>query len=39
MNFITELGNSLYSTFVLDNRWQWFLSGLGYTLLISFFAV
>lgn len=27
------------STFITDNRWRWFVSGLGYTLLISFFAV
>ncbi len=39
MDWFTEIGRSLYSTFVLDNRWQWFVSGLGYTLLISFFAV
>lgn len=39
MNWLTDIGNSLYSTFILDNRWEWFLSGLGYTLLISFFAV
>ena len=27
------------STFVVDGRWQWFVSGLGYTLLISLFSV
>lgn len=35
MNFLDRLN----STFVIDGRWQWFLSGLGYTLLISAFAV
>lgn len=39
MDWLTEIGRSIYSTFVVDNRWQWFVSGLGYTLLISFFAV
>lgn len=39
MSWFSEIGRSLYSTFVLDNRWQWFVSGLGYTLLISLFAV
>lgn len=34
-----ELIDKLYSTFILENRWQWFVSGLGYTLLISFFSV
>lgn len=27
------------STFIADDRWRWFVSGLGYTLLISLFAV
>lgn len=27
------------STFILEGRWRWFVSGLGYTLLISLFAV
>lgn len=31
--------NRLNSTFVVDGRWQWFVSGLGYTLLISLFSV
>lgn len=39
MDWLTEMARSIYSTFVVDNRWQWFVSGLGYTLLISFFAV
>lgn len=34
-----ELIEKLNATFIVDGRWQWFLSGLGYTLLISFFAV
>lgn len=39
MDWINNLKNSLYSTFILDNRWEWFVSGLGYTLLISLLAV
>lgn len=35
MDFISRLN----STFIVDGRWQWFASGLGYTLLISFFSV
>ncbi|MCH5211482.1 MAG: amino acid ABC transporter permease [Oscillospiraceae bacterium] len=31
--------NGLYKTFIYENRWEWFLSGLGYTLLISLAAV
>jgi His/Glu/Gln/Arg/opine family amino acid ABC transporter permease subunit len=34
-----SLVSGLYSTFVLEGRWRWFVSGLGYTLLISLFAV
>lgn len=37
--WISNLTNGLYSTFVLDGRWHWFTSGLGYTLLISLFSV
>ncbi len=29
----------LYATFIKDGRWEWFASGLGYTLLISLVAV
>ena len=29
----------LYATFIFEERWRWFVSGLGYTLLISLFAV
>lgn len=39
MDFFIKMRTSLYSTFIMDNRWEWFASGLGYTLLISFFAV
>lgn len=39
MDWINNLKSSLYSTFILDNRWEWFVSGLGYTLLISLLAV
>ena len=35
MDFIDRLN----STFIVDGRWQWFLNGLGYTLLISLFSV
>ena len=37
--WVVDLLNSLNSTFVVDGRWQWFVSGLGYTLLISLFSV
>ena len=30
---------NLNSTFIVDGRWRWFATGLGYTLLISLFAV
>lgn len=36
---INVLVNGFISTFVIDGRWKWFASGLGYTLLISLFAV
>ena len=36
---VVDLLNRLNSTFVVDGRWQWFVSGLGYTLLISLFSV
>lgn len=36
---INKIANGLNSTFIVDGRWQWFLSGLGYTLLISLVAV
>lgn len=38
-DWILTLGDGLYSTFIRDNRWEWFVSGLGYTLLISLFSV
>lgn len=37
--WLSEAANGLYATFILDNRWEWFVGGLGYTLLISLFAV
>lgn len=37
--FFSTLGDKLYATFIFEGRWQWFVSGLGYTLLISFFSV
>ncbi len=36
---MSELMNDLFATFIKDDRWRWFVSGLGYTLLISLFAV
>ena len=37
--WVVDLLNRLNSTFVVDGRWQWCVSGLGYTLLISLFSV
>ena len=37
--WVVDLLYRLNSTFVVDGRWQWFVSGLGYTLLISLFSV
>lgn len=37
--WVVDLLNRLNSTFVVGGRWQWFVSGLGYTLLISLFSV
>ena len=37
--WVVDLLNRMNSTFVVDGRWQWFVSGLGYTLLISLFSV
>lgn len=37
--WVVDLLNRLNSTFVVDGRWQWFVSGLGYMLLISLFSV
>ena len=37
--WVVDLLNRLNSTFVVDGRWQWFVSGLGYTLLIPLFSV
>ena len=37
--WVVDLLNRLNSTFVVDGRWQWFVSGLGYTLLLSLFSV
>ncbi len=31
--------DGIYSTFIIDARWEWFLNGLGNTLLISLFSV
>lgn len=37
--WIIALQDGLYSTFIVDERWRMFVSGLGYTLLISFLSV
>lgn len=37
--WLSDMLNGLHATFIEDGRWEWFLSGLGYTLLISLFAV
>lgn len=37
--WIITLLDGLYSTFIIDDRWRMFVSGLGYTLLISFLSV
>ncbi len=36
---IQEIQNGIYSTFIVDDRWTWFLSGLEKTLLISLASV
>lgn len=36
---MSDLVSRLTATFITDGRWQWFLSGLGYTMLISLFSV
>lgn len=37
--WVTGLLNDLHATFIVEGRWEWFVSGLGYTLLISLFSV
>ena len=37
--WLSDILMNLNSTFIVDGRWRWFASGLGYTLLISLFAV
>lgn len=39
MEFFQPMLNGLYATFIYDDRWMLFVRGLGYTLLISLFAV
>lgn len=39
MLWLDSIKSGLTSTFVVDDRWTWFLSGLENTLLISLFAV
>ena len=37
--WLSDFIMNLNSTFVVEGRWRWFVSGLGFTLLISLFAV
>ena len=37
--WLSDILMNLNSTFIVDGRWRWFATGLGYTLLISLFAV
>ena len=39
MEFIEELKLGLYQTFILDNNYQYFLKGIGITLLVTVFAL
>lgn len=39
MNVWNSVCDGLYKTFIYQDRWEWFLRGLGYTILISFAAV
>ncbi len=39
MEFFQPMLDGLYATFIYDDRWTLFVRGLGYTLLISLFAV
>ncbi len=36
---MNTFANRLSDTFIVDGRWRWFVSGLGYTMLITLFAV
>lgn len=37
--WIESVSQGFVSTFIVDGRWEWFVSGLGNTLLISLFSV
>ena len=39
MNFFQEFTHKLYTTFIVNDRWQYLLNGLKTTLLVTFFAV
>ena len=39
MSFLQSMSSGLYATFIYDDRWTLFVRGIGYTLLISLFAV
>ena len=38
-NFLQVIQNELYTTFIVEDRWKFFVNGLGVTLMISFFAI
>ena len=38
LEFFQGIGNSLYKMFIVDDRWQMILGGLGTTLFIAFAA-
>lgn len=38
-NAMSVLKGQLYKNFIVDNRWRFFVKGLGITLMISFFAI
>jgi len=38
-NAIQTIQNELYKNFIVDDRWMFFVKGLGTTLMISFFAI
>ena len=38
-SFLQVIQNELYTTFIVEDRWKFFVNGLGVTLMISFFAI
>lgn len=39
IKFFTGLPNDLYANFIVEDRWKFFVNGLGVTLTISFFSI